>query len=653
VTGIFMLRSRTATALVLIGLLALAGCWIFAVRSKRQVQSIVETHTLRTTNNLLETLVKNAPVGLVMFDREMRYVRASQRWVDDVGLSSTDLAGRSHYEDFPDLPERLKEAHRRGLAGETVSGDGEWINFKGEYHTANWFLQPYGEPGSPPSGIILVTEDTTERKRKEAELRESEERFRALVEHASDGFVIHDAEGRLLEVNQQTCDSLGYMREELLGMNVFDIELDFDIESGRKALREMTPSSARTILGHHRRKDGTIYPHEARISAYPAGSRHLFVALFRDITERRQFEIKLQESEATIRALLDTASQAILAVDSTGTIVLANRIVTQMFGYAPEDLVGRPLEVVIPARYRVIHQEHRSQFNAHPAPRFMGFIGTELAGLRRDGSEFPVEVALGSVDTKQGPLAVSFISDITGRKLAETAMRESEQKLRLLAGSLLTAQEDERRSLARELHDDITQQLAFLSIELGKLAAQVPDSQSQIRSGLQGLKSQALRASADVRRLSHGLHPSVIADFGLSVALQELCEDFKRVHGVAIEFSELPEDRRLSDSQASALYRIAQETMRNAVQHGKATEINLSLSVVDESVVLKIVDNGLGFNTEKIHGKAGLGIISMTERMRLASGTLSIASAFGEGTQVTASLPMDRMGHESLTNTAG
>jgi PAS domain S-box-containing protein len=635
-------------------LLAVAGWLMFAVRTSRQVRNIVETHTLRATNKQLEALVKNAPVGLAMFDREMRYLRASQHWVEEVGLASTDLAGRSHYETFPNLPQHFIEAHSRGLAGEMVSGEDDWINVNGERRSSRWIVQPYGEPGVAPSGIIIATEDTTERKRKETELRESEERFRALVEHASDGFVIHDMDGRLIEVNQQTCESLGYTREELLSMNVFDIEQDFDLEVGRRVWGELTPSNAHTVLGHLRRKDGTLFPHEARLSTYQIRDRQFVLGLVRDITERRQVETKLRESEATVRALLDTASQAIIAVDTTGAIVLANRMVGDMFGYAPADLIGKALEVLVPARFRRAHEAHRNQFNCYPSNRFMG-IGSELElmGLRSDGAEFPVEVSLSSIETKHGVLAVSFVSDITARKHSETALRESEQKLRLLAGGLLTAQEDERRSLARELHDDITQQLAFLSILLGKLAADLPDSDTRVRPRVQNLQAQALRASNDVRRLSHGLHPAFISDFGLSVAVQELCEDFRRVHGVTIEFKGLPDDRRLSDSQAGSLYRIAQESMRNAVQHGRATELSLSLSLVDGSVALKVVDNGVGFNTGKLNGKAGLGIISMTERMRLAGGTLNIVSSFGSGTEVTASLPVNRIEHESSASTVG
>lgn len=648
------LRQARRTEFAVLGtttLLAITGGAILGFRTRREIHEIVQAHALRATNALLETLVKDAPAGLVMFDRNMRYIRASERWIEEVGLKGRFVVGRSHYEDFPDLSPRLIAAHRRGLAGESVSGNGEWINAAGEYHTGHWAIQPYGEPGTPASGIIMFTEDTTERKRNEDALRESEERFRTLVQHASDAFFLHDTEGRIIDVNQQACESLGYTREELLQMKVSDVEENFNLEPAQESWRQMQATGPLTLIGHHRRKDGSRFPYEARLSTYNVGDRQFILRLVRDTSERTQFEMQLRENEATIRTLLDTASQAILAVDADGAIVLANRMVGQMFQYTPNELQGKPLEVLLPERLREHHRIYRAQFNAHPTPRVMG-IGLELLGVRRDGTEFPIEVSLSSVSTKQGLLAVSFVSDITARKHAEQAQRESEQKLRLLAGSLLTAQEDERRSLARELHDDITQQLAFLSIELGKLGGDVLDSGTRAR--LHDLHGQALRASSEVRRLSHGLHPSVITDFGLSVALEEFCEDFERVHGVSVEFEELVEDAKLTDSQATCLYRVAQESMRNAITHGSASEIRVSLMLdVDGTVRLKVADNGGGFEPDQVKGKAGLGITSMTERVRLSGGGLSIVSSRGQGTEITASLPLRGANDESYENHSG
>ena len=357
-----------------------------------------------------------------------------------------------------------------------------------------------------------------------------------------------------------------------------------------------------------------------------------------DITARKELEESLRESEETVRTLLDTAAQAIIAIDSDGAIVLANRQAGKMFGYEQGELIGRPLETLVPARLRHLHQSRRQDFNLYPKSRTIG-SDQDLFGLRKDGAEFPIEVSLSGVHTKRGLLAVSFISDITARKTAEAALRESEQRLRALAARLLSAQEEERRNLARELHDDITQQLAFLSIELGRFATEFPE-EAVSRKRIEVLQQQAARVSSEVRRISHGLHPSVITDFGLSIALEEFCGEFERGHGITVVFDGLVEDSCLTDTEAACLYRIAQESLRNALIHGHAKKIRVTLRSAGDMFELKVQDNGVGFSVESRRSRTGLGILGMTERIRLVNGTLDITSRPGDGTSVTAAVPL-------------
>ena len=479
------------------------------------------TRQLEVREELLNIFVKHVPAAVAMLDRNMRYMQVSDRWCQDYRIERTRFAGASHYELFPDIPERWKEIHRRCLGGETLREENDkWMRDDGSLTWLRWEIRPWGTRDGLPEGILIFSED---------------------------------------------------------------------------------------------------------------------------ITSRKLIEETLRESEATIRTLLDTASQAIIAVDSEGRIALANRMVGEMFGYAPEELLGQPLEILIPPGLRDRHRHHREAFNSSPRRRSMG-LGLDLTGIRRNGSEFPIEVSLSSVQSKAGLLAVSFVSDITARKQAELAVLDSERKLRSLAANLMRAQEDERRNLARELHDDITQHLAFLSIELGRLASESPASGPNGRERLEALQKQALRASSEVRRISHGLHPSVITDFGLSVALEEFCDEFAKGHGIAVDFAGLGEDSRLSDDRATCLYRIAQESMRNAVVHGRSRAIRVVLKATNDSVQLRVEDNGCGFAVES-NDRSGLGLVSMRERIRLVNGTLTIASEQGHGSQIVASVPLSGVVH--------
>ena len=245
-------------------------------------------------------------------------------------------------------------------------------------------------------------------------------------------------------------------------------------------------------------------------------------------------------------------------------------------------------------------------------------------------------------------------AELDQRVQERTALLEArEQQLRALAGNLLTAQEDERRRVARELHDDVTQRLAFLSIELGKLGSEIPDSLEETRTRVRALQDQTLRVSNEVRRVSRGLHPSIITDFGLGVALEDFCAEFEKAQGIQVQFEGLVEDSELDAIGATCLYRIAQESMRNAAIHGHASEVRVELTVGGGSMQLRVKDNGVGFPAEGGRSKTGLGVISMRERIRLVNGTLTLSSQAGQGTEITASVPLAGVGNGTSAYSTG
>ena len=242
--------------------------------------------------------------------------------------------------------------------------------------------------------------------------------------------------------------------------------------------------------------------------------------------------------------------------------------------------------------------------------------------------------------------------DVTEQKRIEERLRASQQQLQTLAGNLLTAQEDERRRLSRELHDDFTQVLASLSIEFGRLATEIPSSLENTRAHILALQNRTNQLSAEVRRLAHGLHPSVIEDLGLSVALREFCHQLGIAKAIDVYYQGFIEDRSLDKTVATCLYRVAQESLRNSTIHGHATEIHVELTSEAASIDLRVRDNGTGFSIEDALAKTGLGLISMQERIRFVGGTLTISSQSGEGTEISASVPVAGVGYASRANAA-
>ncbi len=226
----------------------------------------------------------------------------------------------------------------------------------------------------------------------------------------------------------------------------------------------------------------------------------------------------------------------------------------------------------------------------------------------------------------------------------EVELRTRGETLRALSAALLTAQEDERRRIARDLHDDVVQQLALLSIEIGTLAGDLPASTDGLPTRLRALQKQLVQVTHDVRRVSYGLHSSMIEDLGLSTALEALCEEFERVRGIHVQFDGDIDDVTVPATTASVFYRIAQESITNAAQHAQAREVHIELQRTGDTIELLVADDGAGFIPEQAGGHGGLGLVNMRERMRLVNGTLSVTSQPGRGTTIRASVPLERAG---------
>ncbi len=221
-------------------------------------------------------------------------------------------------------------------------------------------------------------------------------------------------------------------------------------------------------------------------------------------------------------------------------------------------------------------------------------------------------------------------------------LQKSGEELQRLTGSLLSAQEDERRRLARELHDDLTQRLAVLAIEAGKMEQQFDTSPDLIRERLPAMKDQIVALSTDIHRISRQLHPSILDDLGLVDAIKSLCTGFSEQEGIPVEFTpeNLPED--LTNDLSLCLYRITQESLRNIAKHAQAQEARVTLAGNNGSVLLSIQDSGVGFDPAQVRGKPGLGLASMEERVRLIQGSLSVQSQPTQGTTIEVRAPLAR-----------
>ena len=252
---------------------------------------------------------------------------------------------------------------------------------------------------------------------------------------------------------------------------------------------------------------------------------------------------------------------------------------------------------------------------------------------------------------KRFQLITDVFANALQRKRAEEAsqnseriLRQNENDLRRLAGKLISAHEEERSRLARELHDDLAQRLAVFAIDVGKLEQQWVDPPGPAQEQLREMKKDIFKISQDVHSLSRQLHPSILDDLGLIKAVESECMTFSRREGIEIAFNheniptDIPKDVSLS------LYRIIQEGLTNISKHACAEHISVSLRGINHDVLLSVQDDGIGFGCAEVKEKPGLGLSSMRERARLIHGELSIQSHEEKGTLITLRVPLTKEG---------
>ncbi len=235
--------------------------------------------------------------------------------------------------------------------------------------------------------------------------------------------------------------------------------------------------------------------------------------------------------------------------------------------------------------------------------------------------------------------------DVTERKRTQAALKNyqtelerSHRELHVLAGRLFGAQEEERRRISRELHDDLNQRLALLTLDIEALSQKVPRSRRATSERLRTGRDRVVELSDDVHGLAYQLHPSILDDLGLAAALRSHIADVTRREGIAIELSEDGLTRPIPADVASCLYRVAQEALRNVVKHAQPASVTVHLDSSSDGVTMAIDDSGVGFNPRGTP-RRGLGLVGMEERVRLVGGQFSLTSRPGEGTRVTVWVP--------------
>jgi PAS domain S-box-containing protein len=362
--------------------------------------------------------------------------------------------------------------------------------------------------------------------------------------------------------------------------------------------------------------------------------------LARELHERQESEAARRRSEQRGAAILESVPDATVIIGPGGAIELVNTQTEKLFGYQRGELIGQPVELLLPERFRGAYLRHRPGYLSKPQSRPIG-AELELHGRRRDGTEFPVDVSLNPMEAESGTLIIAAVRVVTNRHDAQRKLDESfdiAQRQRLFA-RLIAAQEEERLRIASDIHDDTIQAMTATSLRMQQLRRHLTDpGQIELLSRLE----EAVRESiARLRRLMFDLRPASLDRSGLSSALRELLERLhEETHLTFTLESHLNSEP--AGSIRTALYRIAQEALANVTKHAAASTVKVELRSVGSGCRVRIQDDGRGFEVEGSEAKPeNLGLVSMRERAQIAGGWWLVRCPDEGGTVVEFWLPFE------------
>ena len=610
----------------------LRGIMVDITHSKRTAES------LRESEERFRTTIENAGIGIAILDLNGRPILCNSALQKMLGYSQEELS-RMVFTSFthPDDRERDWQLYREILEGKRGDYQVEkrYIRKNGQFIWGRVTVSLVKDYHGQPKYAVGMAEDITERKRKEDEIA----RLKHAIDAHYDGAFWMDNQDRFIYVNAAAFQTLGYTREELLAMSLSDINPRATPRRANEVWEILRSKGFYSIETVHRRKDGSEFPVEVVTTHLQFQGAEYACGFARDISERKRAEEELRASRHLLQTTLYSLRDAvfILSIEG-GQIIECNPAATRMFGYPRDEILGRT------SRFLHVNEPALHEFRARLS-KAMAEKGDmqhlEFSMRRQDGTIFPTCHSVAPLRDSKGKQTgwVSLVQDITERKQAEEDLQRTLSQLRALAGHLQGVREEERRRLAREIHDQLGQALTAIRLEFCSLLNDLPDggqASSNKASSITNLVDETIQT---VRRICTELRPGMLDDLGLVATVEWAGEDFQTRTGTKCRM-DLPEEDIVIDSErATAIFRILQETLTNVARHAAASRVTVRLGMENGELTLEVRDNGRGFDRTRLSIGESLGILGMQERALLLGGELSISSVPEEGTTVRVRFP--------------
>lgn len=605
------------------------------------ITDIKERKKAESKANYLATLIENTNDSIISTDKNLVIKSWNKGAQQMFGSVSTEAIGKKFY-DATKLPTSHESENEMWndlmTSGSWVSESNVLIGNNKQLFIRN-SVSIFKDSNDTNFILIFIIQDISAQKQYEKTLKrfneelqlkvvEQTEEISSIFNRISEGFVSFDNDSNVIFANDYAIKNLGYTKEQAIGLNFIQQFQNIKNPNILKLIKYAKTENKKMEFEEYS-EHFKIWVH---VKVYPSETgTSLF---FQDITSKKEAQSKLIENEKQYRLLFQNNPIPMWVVELKNNSVLdVNQAAVDQYGFTYEEFIGKDFTTL---------RAPAEQLNAEKVKGYRSsdnFISGIKTHIKKNGDQIKVDILSYSMIYDGRPCRLVLCSDITEKLRSRQELENSRDQLRNLSSYLEKVREEERTSIAREIHDELGQQLTGLKMDVSWVARRLKDNDEVVTEKIQGMIQLIDDTVKTVRKIASELRPGILDDLGLIAALDWQSKEFEKRTGIKCNFKSDQLDHHFNKNISTGIFRIYQEALTNVARHANASQVDSSISVHDSNFVeITVQDNGIGIKNE-LSDRSTLGLIGMRERAYMMNGELQISSNEGKGTRIYLKIP--------------
>lgn len=567
--------------------------------------------------------------GFIALDRNFCYTYMNRKAAEMTHKDAVTVIGKNIWDEFPEAI-----GSPTYLAICQAMAEQKYISNTDYFEPLDLWQENFIYPS--PSGVSVFIRDITQKKRAELEIEEARKLADKLIDSLPGVFYFFDENGRFIRWNKQFETVTGFSGNEIAAMNPTDFFEDEKKGYITERIKGVFEKGSNDAEANFVTKSGNRIPFYFKAVLITYEGNPCLLGFGMDITERKKAEEQLINSEQKYKLLFESNPLPMWMLSLPEySVIDVNTAALGQYGYNREEFLQMNITDLRP-------EEERDRFRKQTNKNFRGI---HHAGVwrhkRKDDSVLYVDIVTYDLYYQEKPARFVLANNVTEKYIAEEKLKESYESIRNLTEHLQRIREEERTHIAREIHDELGQQLTVLKMDIAWLNKKVGSAEEGVKEKLSDLLSMIDATVKTVRRIASELRPSLLDDLGLVPAMEWHLHEFEKRSGIATSFSGPETDSPLPDDIKIGLFRILQESLTNVARHARAKEVKVMFEQNEKEVILTITDDGIGFGKESTTKKT-LGILGMKERSKMLGGEYKMTGDAGKGTTISVVIPFKK-----------